>query len=160
MLDQVSMFEEIEKSDRQRKDDERFEEQTVKYKKWLTLPDETLIKEGTPEREGLAYILGDGYCELYYSAYHLCNEMPKEKYIWLNHCEDNYWVLHHEDNISSKHVEECPYCGAKLGEGKGDAILYKAPAKYWLFYLHWDMPMRKLGYQPKEDREAIRKVWG
>lgn len=45
------------------------------YKKWLTLPDKMLIREGTKERERLAAILWGAYCKLYQKAYH---EVVKE----------------------------------------------------------------------------------
>jgi ribosomal protein L24E len=150
----------MEDMERKAREDRYYDEKCRMYAEWLGLPEKTLIKDGSPEREVLSGILGAGYCKLYGAAHHECLDMPEGEYIWMNHCERNYWVLHRKDQIQGKHVEKCPYCGAELGKGKGDAYLYKADPKYWLFYLHYDKPMHELGYQPKEDREAIRKVWG
>jgi hypothetical protein len=153
MVEQLSLFENTEK-------EQVFQAKTEMYNKWLTLPDKILIRDGTPERVTLSTDLWNGYCKLYGQARHECENVPEDEYIWMNPCSANYWVLHIKDNIEGKHVKVCPYCGAELGNGKGDASLYKAGAKYWLFYLHYDKPMHDLGFQPKEDREAIRKVWG
>lgn len=149
--------------DLERKDQEErwFQENTAMYEKWLTLPDKTLVKDGTTEREHLSGILRNAYCKLYQRALHECQSLPEDEYIWMNPGPSrNYWVLNKRGVCGGEHIETCPYCGAELGKGKGDAVLYKAEEKYWLFYLHFDVPMRQLGYQPKEDREAIKRVWG
>jgi ribosomal protein L24E len=157
MSDQLNLFEMLEaESEKERS----FKEKTDRYNRWLALPDEILIKEGSEERENLSGILWGNYRELYGMARHECERIPENQYIWMNPCECNYWVLHTEGEICGEHIEKCPYCGAELGKGKGDAYLYKAEAKHWLFYLHYDVPMHNLGYQPKEDRSAIKKVWG
>lgn len=153
MVQQLSLFEDTEK-------EQAFRAKTEMYHKWLTLPDKILVRDGTPERETLSTDLGDGLCKLYGHARHECKNVPEDEYIWMNPCQWNYWVLHSEGKIAGERIKVCPYCGAELGNGKGDAYLYKAEAKYWLFYLHYDVPMHNLGFQSKEDREAIRKVWG
>lgn len=154
---QLDLFEIQEVQERQ---DKRFRRMTEKYQKWLTLPDRTRIKEGTLERKLLSGILWSNYCELYSSAEHRCESMPDDMYIWMNPCHNEYWVINKRGNIQGEKADVCPYCGAELHKGKGDAYLYKAEAKHWLFYLHYDVPMKKYGYQPKEDREAIRNRWG
>lgn len=145
----------------QKKKEEYFRSKTEMYNKWLVLPDKILVKDGASERSTLSADLWRGYCKLYSKALHECRNMPDDMEIWVNPCEpENYWIIHSKHEISGEKVDICPYCGAELSKGKGDAYLYKAPAKYWLFYLHFDIPMHNLGYHPKEDREAIRKVWG
>ena len=154
---QINFIEEVE---RVTEEERRYKNKTEMYKKWLNLPEKTLIREGTKEREELSAILWETYCELYQKAYHECLTLPDDEYIWMNPTSKDYWVLNKKDETGGEHIETCPYCGAKLSEGKGDAVLYKAESKYWLFYLHYDVPMRENGFQSPEDREKIRKVWG
>jgi hypothetical protein len=154
---QLNFLEDIE---RKTKEERSYNKNCRMYAEWLDLPEKTLIKEGSHEREFLSEILAAGYCGLYGEALHECSNLPSDEYIWMNCCEEEYWVLNKKGVCGGEHIEICPYCGAELGKGKGDAYLYKAEPKYWLFFLHYDKPMYELGYQPEADREAIRKVWG
>jgi hypothetical protein len=140
--------------------DKRFRNLTKLYNKWLMLPEKTLIKEGTPERKKLNSTLWENYCKLYGQAYHECDGIPQNEYIWLNPCDYEYWVLNQKGTIGGKHIEICPYCGAKLGNGEGNAYLYKADYSYQLFYLYWEVPMHERGYQSPEERQRIKERWG
>jgi len=157
MSDQINLFEQIEQDEEKER---RFAERKALYEQWLSLPEVTHIAEGTKERAEIAWILYQTRTQLYIDALHVCDNLPDTHRIWLNPSSNNYWVLNENGVCGGEHIENCPYCGAELSEGRGNVILKKAPAKYWLFYLHYDIPMRELGYQPAEDREAIRAVWG
>lgn len=154
---QIDLFAEIE---REEKEESQFRAIEKMYNEWKALSEITRVPEGSDERANLASILNYGYCKLYWHAYHECPELPDTQYIWLNGNYENYWVLNERGAGEGEYIKTCPYCGAELSKGKGSANLYKAPEKYWLFYLHYDIPMRELGYQPEDDREKIRAVWG
>lgn len=156
-MEQINLLEQLEQ---EQKAEQRFQEHTRLYHEWLNLPKKILVKEGTPERENLTEELWYGYCSLYKCAHHECPNMPPDKYIWLNPTQKDYWVLATHGVIESKHITECPYCGTKLSEGKGDAVLYKCEPKYWLFYLYYEVPMHERGYQTPEERQKIKEVWG
>lgn len=156
-MEQINFLDDMQRDSEK---EERFQKIKQMYEKWLTLPEKTLIKEETAEREKLNVALWDGYCKLYGCALHECEGVPNNEYIWMNPCEHEYWVLHNKDTISGEHIEVCPYCGVELGKGKGDAYLYKADAKYWLFYLYWEIPMHDRGFQSPEERQKIKEVWG
>jgi len=157
MSDQINLFEQVEHDEEKER---RFADKKAKYEKWLTLPEETHIAEDSKERADINNILYHGFCELYSSALHDCETIPDTHRIWLNHNNRDYWVLNETGVCGGERIDICPYCGAELSQGKGNIKLIKAEARHWLFYLHYDIPMRELGYQPPEDREAIRAVWG
>ena len=156
-MEQINFLDSIERKSRE---EEIFQEHKQMYEKWLTLSERIFVKEGTPERENLNNALWDGYCKLYGCAHHECEGIPKDKYIWLNPAEYEYWVLTDKETVQGEHIEICPYCGTELGKGKGDAYLYKAEAKYWLFYLYWEIPMHDRGVQSPEERQKIKEIWG
>lgn len=156
-MEQINFLEQIERADREER---QFQENKKLYEQWLELPEKTFVKEGTSERENLNDILWNNYCKLYSYAHHECEGLPNDEYIWLNAVEHEYWVLNKKANVSGKHIEICPYCGAELGKGKGDAYLYKAEAKYWLFYLYWEVPIHDRGFQSPEERQKIKEVLG
>lgn len=108
------------------------------YEQWLLLPQETLIREGSPERDRVREILANGYCDLYSKALHRCAKLPAHREIWLNHCDKDYWVIHTKGEPQGDKCDVCPYCGAKLKDGKGDVVLIKAEAKRYANYKHWN----------------------
>ena len=131
---QVGQINFLDGIDRSEEKERWYREKAATYKEWLTLPEKTFIRGVTPERENLASILLNGLGELYQYAHHECKNMPEDEYIWMNSVEDNYWVRRKPGVMEGEHVKICPYCGADLAGGKGDAVLYKAEPKYWAFY--------------------------
>lgn len=84
------------------------------------------ISAGTPERVSLHQTLSDNLGTLYQAAHHVCAEMPKDTVIWLNEVEaPEYWVMRPVDSPMGDDVQTCPFCGANLSKGEGNAVLIK-----------------------------------
>lgn len=159
-MENMTIFDFIEDPEKTKREDETFQRKTDMYEKWLSLQERTLIKEGTSERATLNETLWANYCELYGQALHECERLPEDEYIWMNACKHEFWVLNKRGECQGTQINKCPYCGAELGKGKGNVYLYKAEAKYWLFYLYFDRPMYERGFQSPEERQKIKEVWG
>lgn len=115
------------------------EEQAAKdqalFRKWLQLPEKTLIRAGDPERHKLLAEVRAGYSTLYQQAQHTCPQMPADKYIWLNEVEPaEFWVVNTVGNVCGDKADVCPFCGADLKNGGGDAVLIKAGPRFWEVY--------------------------
>lgn len=128
------------------------------YEEWIALPDETLVSESSLQRENLADVLNYGY--LFGGAHHVCKGIPEGHIIWMNGVEKNYWVLRAPGKIVGTHVEICPFCGANLAEGEGDAVLLKGDKKHWAYYIHYEVPVHTFGVQSKLDRTAMLAAMG
>lgn len=112
------------------------EEQAVKdealFQKWLQLPEKTLVPAGTPERNRLLGEVRAWYSVLYQQAQHTCPQMPADKYIWLNEVEAaEFWVINTVGEVCGEKADVCPFCGADLKQGEGDAVLIKAGPRFW-----------------------------
>ena len=160
LIEQAEQLDLFEQFERDNEKERQYRDMTEMYQQWLKMPDKIFVKEGTPEREHLSAELWRGYCKLYQHAHHECANLPPDKYIWMNPCGHNYWVINIKGEVCGKKADICPYCGAELSKGKGDAVLYKAESKYWLFYLHFDVPKHEGREPTPEDRAAIKAIWG
>ena len=138
------------------RDELQFEKGIKRLREWITLPDTLLIPDGSDDRERIRTLLGVEYCTYWKAAHHVCDQMPDDKYIWLNHVaydQGQYWVLNSNRRVAGEHVRECPYCGADLANGRGDVMLIKADSRSHLCFLNW---CKKKGRSlPADIREAF-----
>lgn len=125
MNEQVSLFDYVDK-------EEKAIENEVLFQKWSRLSDKTFVPAGTPERERLLTDLRTGYGILYKKAQHICSPMPSDKYIWLNEVEEaEFWIMNSVGEVCGEKIDVCPFCGADLKHGEGDAVLVKAEPRFW-----------------------------
>lgn len=125
MNEQMSLFDTVAAEEQAVKDE-------VLFQKWLRLPEKTLVPAGTPERKRLLADVRAGYSTLYQQAQHTCPQMPDDKYIWLNEVEAaEFWVVNTAGEVCGEKADVCPFCGADLKHGEGDAVLVKAGPRYW-----------------------------
>lgn len=115
------------------------------FREWEGLPDEKLIPADSPERPRVQSELSLGYCRRWKQALHRCNDLPADKYIWLNEVEPGeFWVINDVGNPAGEHIEICPFCGADLKHRGGDVVLVKADDGWW----------RILGYIKEEKKDG------
>jgi len=128
--DQISFFE-MDEAERTKARWQRI------YELWLAMPNEIFMADGTAERAGMygkhAYMT-----ELWMitrSIHHTCAGMPENYKCWLNTCEPaEYWVLTQKGDVESgRHIKLCPYCGARLIDGRGDITIYKDQRRHHCF---------------------------
>ena len=88
------------------------------FREWKSLPPETLVPAGDPQRSQVKTMLAAGYCFLWEQALHRCPGLPDDKYIWLNEIEPaEYWVMNDSGNPAGEHIDTCPFCGDNLKAG-------------------------------------------
>lgn len=51
------------------------------FREWKSLPPETLVPAGDPQRSQVKTMLAAGYCFLWEQALHRCPGLPDDKYI-------------------------------------------------------------------------------
>lgn len=125
MYDQMNLFDCVAAEEKAVKNE-------VLFQKWLQLPEKMLVPAGTHERERLLADVRAWYSVLYQQAQHTCPQMPADKYIWLNEVEPaEFWVLNTVGEVCGEQADECPFCGANLKHGGGDAVLIKAGSRFW-----------------------------
>jgi hypothetical protein len=166
MFEQLNFIEDMERA---KKEQDWFEKRTSAYNKWLSLPNETHISDGSEERSQVRYDFWQFGLSLYRNAHHICEPMPEDEYVWLNsaasHSGGEFWVLNKKDGMGGKHIEVCPYCGANLAEGRGDVLLQKKEEGHWRMYLYYEVPKHE-GREPTRfeklmsihDRNTIEEV--
>ena len=125
MEKQISFFD-AEKKRREK------EEMDRAFQEWSHLPEEKLIQAGDKLRQQVCSMLRRGFGNLWTQALHRCSNLPAEKYVWLNEIEPaEYWVMNDAGNPCGEHIEQCPFCGADLKNGRGDVVLIKADDYLW-----------------------------
>lgn len=125
MNDQMSLFDAVAAEETAARNEELF-------KKWSQLPEKTIVSAGSPERSRLLTDVRAGHGNLYRQARHTCPQMPIDKYIWLNEVEEaEFWVVNTVGDVFGEKADECPFCGADLKHGGGDAVLVKAGPRFW-----------------------------
>lgn len=126
MMEQIDLF----AQEKERRQEKRMEQM---FQQWLSLPEKMLVTAADPRRGEVKAMLQSGYCLTWQEALHQCQELPPEKYIWLNYIEPaEYWVMNDVGDPAGEHVETCPFCGANLKAGGGDVLMVKADDGWWV----------------------------
>lgn len=116
MTGQITLFDEIEQEERDRKQKRAIREG---YRKWLTAPELTPCG---PD----AHIDYNTYSGII----HRCDDMPDGVYFWVNELwrihGGQFWVMAHKSEPEGEQMDVCPYCKADLCHGEGQRYLRKA----------------------------------
>jgi len=100
------------------------------------MPNELHIADGSIARKGLHsnYKYSTDLWLITRFIRHKCAYMPRNMYCWLNTCQPpEYWVFTKKNEATGRHVDACPYCGARLKDGRGDVTVYKDRRRHHFF---------------------------